>query len=342
MIKIFRNIRKTLLNEGKSLNYLKYAIGEIVLVVIGILIALQINIWNEERKSIEKANNLLVQVQKELLENINRLNVTIAYYRDKDSLLYKILNKKLSYEDYKNRPKYFWVIMNVHNNLIVDGAFKNLIAFEGKFTSTQDSLVKDLKMLYGPVKEFVIKSHEMAFNSHLDFYNMLKKEKEWFYNFSSFQEYSDEMINYYLNDPFYLNEVSEYEHAALGNHFRSSLSFLIGSTILYKELTKQLKLEKDTLVIKDSKDFQHYMGNYSSDSLYTSTITTEEDIFKIQTRKNKDSTIINTAYLFPASKTYFTFSDMTFGQLTFDENNEVNGFIKSNGAALRKEYKKVK
>lgn len=50
MIKLFRNIRKTLLNESKTTNYLKYALGEIILVVIGILIALQINNWNERRK----------------------------------------------------------------------------------------------------------------------------------------------------------------------------------------------------------------------------------------------------------------------------------------------------
>lgn len=43
MIKLFRNIRKKLINQGKTSAYLKYAIGEIVLVVIGILIALQVN-----------------------------------------------------------------------------------------------------------------------------------------------------------------------------------------------------------------------------------------------------------------------------------------------------------
>ncbi len=50
MIAFFRKIRQSLLSENKTGNYLKYAIGETVLVVIGILIALQLNNWNENRK----------------------------------------------------------------------------------------------------------------------------------------------------------------------------------------------------------------------------------------------------------------------------------------------------
>ena len=49
MIKIFRNIRRKLLHEGKASNYLLYAIGEIALVMIGILLALQVNTWNQNR-----------------------------------------------------------------------------------------------------------------------------------------------------------------------------------------------------------------------------------------------------------------------------------------------------
>ena len=48
MIKFFRKIRYDLMEKNKTGKYFKYAIGEIVLVVIGILIALQINNWNED------------------------------------------------------------------------------------------------------------------------------------------------------------------------------------------------------------------------------------------------------------------------------------------------------
>ncbi|WP_191859414.1 DUF6090 family protein [Hanstruepera ponticola] len=72
MIKFFRNIRKKLLNEGKTSRYFKYAIGEIILVVIGILIALQINNWNENRKAqkLAKENyiNLLTSLEQDLIK----------------------------------------------------------------------------------------------------------------------------------------------------------------------------------------------------------------------------------------------------------------------------------
>ena len=50
MIKFFRKIRQNLLSEGKTGKYVKYAIGEIFLVMIGILLALQVNNWNDNRK----------------------------------------------------------------------------------------------------------------------------------------------------------------------------------------------------------------------------------------------------------------------------------------------------
>ena len=71
MIRIFRNIRKRLASENKVTAYLRYAVGEILLVVIGILIALQVNNWNEQRK--QRANEL------HYLTNLkNDLNLNIA------------------------------------------------------------------------------------------------------------------------------------------------------------------------------------------------------------------------------------------------------------------------
>ena len=58
MIKFFRKIRQKLLTENKFSKYLLYAFGEIILVIIGILIALSINNWNEEKKAGTRSNNV--------------------------------------------------------------------------------------------------------------------------------------------------------------------------------------------------------------------------------------------------------------------------------------------
>ena len=64
MIKIFRKIRQNLVMENKTGRYFKYAIGEIILVVIGILIALQINNWNEARLKSNKESQILASIHK--------------------------------------------------------------------------------------------------------------------------------------------------------------------------------------------------------------------------------------------------------------------------------------
>jgi len=68
MIKFFKQMRYKLMESGQSSKYLKYAMGEIALVVIGILLALQINNWNEERKN----KTLERQILTELLQDISK------------------------------------------------------------------------------------------------------------------------------------------------------------------------------------------------------------------------------------------------------------------------------
>lgn len=67
MIKFFGRIRQQLLGEGKTGKYLKYALGEILLVMIGILLALQVNNWNEERKDRVEEITILESLDKNLI-----------------------------------------------------------------------------------------------------------------------------------------------------------------------------------------------------------------------------------------------------------------------------------
>ncbi len=78
MINFFRKIRKQLADDNKPLKYTRYAIGEIFLVVIGILIALQINNWNEQRKTVNKEKGYIRSIYQDLRKDLNRINISSA------------------------------------------------------------------------------------------------------------------------------------------------------------------------------------------------------------------------------------------------------------------------
>jgi len=117
MIKFFRKIRQKTLTENKFSKYLLYAIGEIVLVVIGILIALAINNWNNEKRihseettTLQKLIQDLKSDNKRYLENIEIYKKQDIYLTNAKEIIYK---KSLSDNDIKE-------VMNFYGVYIID------------------------------------------------------------------------------------------------------------------------------------------------------------------------------------------------------------------------------
>ncbi|TJY36440.1 DUF6090 family protein [Pontimicrobium aquaticum] len=88
MIKIFRRVRQNLILENKTSKYFKYAIGEIILVVIGILIALSINNWNEKRKTHNQLQGYLNGISKNIQSDTIEINI-IKALRERQNLAAK-------------------------------------------------------------------------------------------------------------------------------------------------------------------------------------------------------------------------------------------------------------
>ena len=102
MIKFFRHIRQRMIKENRVSKYLLYAIGEIMLVVVGILIALQVSDWNEGRKYQKQEVKILNQLNDDLKANeieINGLNdIQKTRLRMCDSILV-YLNDRRAFDD---------------------------------------------------------------------------------------------------------------------------------------------------------------------------------------------------------------------------------------------------
>jgi hypothetical protein len=130
MIKLFRKIRQNLLSEGKTGKYFKYAIGEIVLVMIGILLALQVNNWNEERKNISIRKSYLENLKvdlKEDLENLERLNTINTSAETEGFYLADFLDNNLVEVDTLRLMKSIIFTGYIPNLTVISATYNDLI-----------------------------------------------------------------------------------------------------------------------------------------------------------------------------------------------------------------------
>ncbi len=188
MIKFFLRIRRNLVAENKFTKYLIYAIGEIILVVIGILIALQINNWNENRKNSNKENAILTNIHKEFQQNRKQLDSVVAQHRISHSNSTKII--KLF--PIKSKPKpavldslsfqLFWSYAGATFNPSQTSI--NALASTSSFDIIKNGTLRDLLISWNDLitdyQEEELRSRDYIINQY-DAY--MSKHFDWNYNF---------------------------------------------------------------------------------------------------------------------------------------------------------------
>ncbi len=169
MLKFFRKIRQQLLSENNFSKYLLYAAGEILLVMIGILLALQVNNWNEEGKNKYKERFFLKGIKADLQQDTIELNQIIQRNRERLSYFKKIdtgfnfemaeilevSDSVLKWEYLFNRERSFQTTKGSYNSLISDGQ-SQLISNRSLFDEIQGIYEVELihiESLYETIKE---------------------------------------------------------------------------------------------------------------------------------------------------------------------------------------------
>ena len=136
------------MQQNKTGKYLKYAIGEIVLVVIGILIALSINNWNESNKLIKREKSLLTELKTNLETNVINLENDIASQIKSAATIQYLLNHLDNRRPYKDSLDYFFAEADLAPDVVLtSSAFETLksIGFE---LIKKDSLRKEILYLF--------------------------------------------------------------------------------------------------------------------------------------------------------------------------------------------------
>ncbi len=151
MPSIFKNIRRKLASENKTAAYLRYALGEIILVVIGILIALQVNNWNEARK--EKNNE--IKLAEQLLSDAKA-----------DSVFFE---SRLSFQ--QNRDTLFSSLIQVSNGVLQDSLLNLKVTNTPFFIrlAYQSNLINNDPNAYDHISQGNIKNKLRAYYKAYDY-----------------------------------------------------------------------------------------------------------------------------------------------------------------------------
>ena len=156
MIKFFRDIRQNLLSEGKISKYLKYAIGEILLVVIGILIALQINNWNEEKNDHKIEKDYMLNMLEDFQDDL----AVYKNYQKHNSEIYTLVDSIVSGLKADNRKEHvrqlsYWARMVTIKWMIVHERTYEQMKSSGHLRLVEDKEVSDgISNYYNSLKEF--------------------------------------------------------------------------------------------------------------------------------------------------------------------------------------------
>ncbi|WP_397446740.1 DUF6090 family protein [Polaribacter sp. R77954] len=163
MIHFFRKMRKSLSEEGKITKYIKYAIGEIFLVVIGILIALQINNWNENRKADENERVLLSKLREENNLNLNTLQDYVTYRDSISGIIADFITVITSKNIQSNTFKIQNYLEAILASTIYTFTQSNLLNYINTYNNKTSSLNRELTTL-----QFYQKDLEMASTKGID------------------------------------------------------------------------------------------------------------------------------------------------------------------------------
>lgn len=216
MLNIFRKVRWSFISKNKISGYLLYAVGEVLLVMIGILLALQVNNWNEQRKETKELNNILRIISYDMETDTLVANVILKIYEEKNKNSLKIINNELDRNNFTECRECIALVTLYKPLNIQTKGFELLKKISNYETTQKDSLITDITQIYTLFKANIDKSNDRLEN---DVLNNLESFKEypWFVDWTE-GKFNQDMIIYFTESENYRIKVASHNLLAAGNH----------------------------------------------------------------------------------------------------------------------------
>ena len=329
MIKFFRKIRQKLLTENKFSKYLLYAIGEIVLVVIGILIALQINNWNENISNQLRFENILSELRDDLKTDIINSEKILNSNKKVDSLSRLILEQKISKDEYleKGPGNLFWIGLQFSAFDYQKTAFKKFENFQGIIPEKYLSIVKNVNYYYNDLGQLHDDRYLNFRQQVKDRHDYLATKTNWYYLMKE-NKTTTEMIHFYINDPIYKNWISQHESDNTAGKYGTIKSMQSNGFGLLQTLTKLLG---DSYMINNKNIIEKYGSPLNNINDFIGTYESMQTKNKRQYTQKNGYLYDDNFILKQIKKDTFIYVDYSSWEIVFtrDSNGMVNG-IKQN------------
>ena len=227
------------LNKKKILKYLGYSVGEIILVVIGILIAVSLNNWNEKEQEKKKLDNIFATIKKDLENDIEEIDEILNHHKNWESSFNKILHDSITKEDYLNDNRLVNLIMGYPEVSFDKRGFNLLSTFNSNLSNMQDSLVTHVVDFYTErLFEIKIDDDFRAKDFH-DNFHYWKNNYNWWSNYIRQEDFSG-FIEYALNNEDYKNRVATYYLANYDLYLPEIRLFKEKAVIIINAIEKRL------------------------------------------------------------------------------------------------------
>jgi len=227
------------MEKNKTGKYLKYAIGEIILVVIGILIALSINNWNEKRLQKQALKNIYTIIIEDLKNDITEINKILKSKKEIEPIFNKILDGLMTKKDYENCNECEYLIVG-SIDLSIERRGYNLLNNFGTSKTSADSLTIKIVQFYTKQLNELNVDNPIRGNDIENNINHWKDNYIWYSDYIT-ERNSDGFIEYTLNNFDYINRVANYYMLNYTIYIPILEEFNFEAQVILKQLEEKIK-----------------------------------------------------------------------------------------------------
>ena len=294
-----------------------YAIGEIGLVIIGILIALALNNNNERKKKEKKTLQVFDELLEDLASDITSIKNAGLFYEEKDSLTHLVLNTELTKEDYQNGfNSYFTLTRGTITINLSDNAYKKLLQISEDIPDEFSEIMKELYVLNQKKIYVDLMGNEMSkYVSEISHYQI------YHYTWGTNLNNRDEIVDYFFYDNRYKSDVTLLMITGVGEHFEHAVYYLERAIRSYKKIATLRNKTIDYTLLGYNPDLSRkIIGTWQSEQVPGYIVTAYKEDNRLLFKNNINSDI---GEFYAISKTKLLGSSAVFLTVSNEEKETV-------------------